>query len=132
MNLDYILDIINLLGTSTYVFFLTLALLWFIRQSTKQWKEHKTLHDDEKKRWEEHMKLHDEETKKTSVVEEVLMIVGSSSLRQEIVNDKIPLLERDKAFRYYEEVFHGNGSIKEFHRINILPKLAEEFSKGHD
>ena len=104
--IEYIKELILLFGTSTSVIMMVVYSIWHFRSI------------------EERLKVGDD---KFNSIEKNMMIIGRTALRLEIVNDKIPMLERGRAYEQYVRDFEGNGSICKYYEKEIEPHLAEEY-----
>lgn len=104
--MEYITSLITAFGTPTVVIVLLSHYLWYIKQTESRLKEGDG---------------------KFNSLEKNMMIIGRSALRLEIVNDKLPLNERVRAYNQYTDEFHGNGYMHEYYEVEIKPLLKEEF-----
>lgn len=107
--MNYIADLVNQFGTGPVVIALIGASAWYANRTEKRLKD-----GDEK----------------FKLIERNMMVIGRVALRLEIVNEKMPLQERVRAYEQYVNDFQGNGAITEYYEKKIKPKLANEFDKN--
>lgn len=108
--IEYIKELILLFGTPTAVIALVAYSIWHYKSI------------------EDRLKIGDS---KFNSIEKNMMIIGRTALRLEIVNDKIPMLERGRAYEQYVRDFEGNGSICKYYEKEVEPYLAEEYHQHH-
>lgn len=109
--MDAFLDLITAFGTNTTVIAIIAFLAWAVPKLVKSINSINSRLD---------------------IMEKTLITVGKTALQLKIVNERMPILERAKAYEIYKsEPFNGNGAVEQLYKEEVEPFLADAFNHEH-